>query len=75
MALTINTMKDTIINAQDAAYGPPEDEGEQEKFATMLATALLEILTTQAVVTSTGATAVGTPGGPLPITNLPGGIS
>ena len=59
----------------DAQFGPPDDADQQAKFTGALAKALFEILTTQAAVSSTGATGVGTPGGPLPIAALPGVIS
>ena len=75
MALSISTMKTEIKNQLDAEYGTPEDADEQDKFVTAMATAILNILTTQATVTSNGVTLAGSPGGPLPITGLPGAIS
>ncbi len=75
MPLAVPAMQATIKSAMDAQYGPPADPAEQAKFTAALAQALFDILTTQALVTSNGATAVGTPGGPLPIAALPGLIT
>ena len=68
-------MQATIKAALDAEYGAPDDAAQQAKFTAALAQAIFDILTTQAAVTSSGATLTGPAGGPLPITSLPGTIS
>lgn len=75
MSLSVKTMQTTIKNAMDQEYGPPDNAAQQAKFTKALAEALFTILTSQAVVTSNGATGTGTAGGPLPIAGLSGGIS
>lgn len=79
MALVKATMQATIKAKLDAEYGAPVGGvalAEQTKFTSAIADALIDILTTQMAiavsVTTTGVTAVGPPGGPLPITAQPG---
>lgn len=74
MALVQGAVEASIGTAFQAQYGVADDPIEFAKFKTALASALIDILQNQAAVSTTGATAVGTPGGPLAITAQPGVI-
>lgn len=63
MALVEATMKSTIKDELDAAYGAPDDADEQDKFVTALAKAILTILKDQAVVNVTSVSGVTTGAG------------
>jgi hypothetical protein len=76
MALVVATIQTAIKDELDAEFGPADDAAQQAKFTKAIAEAVFKVLTAQAAVSNTGATLVGPPGGPLPITpaSLPGVI-
>jgi hypothetical protein len=75
MALVKATVSTAIQSAMAAEFGAPADADKMKKFGDALADALITILTSQMTVTTTGVTAVGTPGGPLPIVAQPGTVT
>ena len=54
MALSVTTIKTTIINEVDIAFGPTDDAATQEKFAEALAQAIFKVLTQQSTVAMAG---------------------
>jgi len=73
MALEKNTVRDSIEDLHEQVFGEA-DAAKREKFCDFLAEVFLEVLKNHAEVKSTGNTGTGSPGGPLPILDLPGGI-
>ena len=60
MALSVATIKATIISALNAEYGPPDDPATQDKLATALANAVYTVLTAQSSVVIPGGSSAGT---------------
>lgn len=75
MALTESSLSTKIQTELISEFGAAADASTLKKFADAIARAVIEEFTTNAEVTSSGATESGTPGGPLTITDLDGDIS
>ena len=77
MALSGDVLGQAIVTAL-ASYQTGLSTAEKaQQLATwkLVATAIVTHITTSGVVTTTGVTGTGTPGGPLPITAQPGVIT
>lgn len=77
MALSKSSLSAKIKAAIEAEFDINAEFGDDilQKFSDAVADAVVDEITSNAVVTSTGATGTGPFGGPLPIASLPGTVS
>lgn len=75
MALSKSGLKTRITSELTALGFNLTNAPYTEKMAEAIANAVIDEITTNAVVLTTGVTGTGSPGGPLPITAQPGVIT